>query len=243
MRNPVLYLPILTTAIALAFSWIVFQRYRQKGKGLHLLWWAGGIFLYGVGTFTEAFVTLFGWNENIFRAWYISGALLGGAPLAQGTVYLLLSRETAHRLTMILVPFILLATVFVLMTPLDYALVEAHRLSGRVIAWQWVRLFSPFINIYAFIFLAGGAALSAYRFRKSRQTYHRFIGNVFIAVGAILPGIGGTFTRFGVTEMLYVTELIGIILIYIGYRYNVSGKDALRAKRAALANASTPAVP
>ncbi|MCI0692933.1 hypothetical protein L0337_13130 [candidate division KSB1 bacterium] len=222
--NFILYIPIATTFIALIFSWIVFQRYCRKGKGAHLLWWAAGIFIYGVGTFTEGFVTLFGWNEGVFRAWYISGALLGGVPLAQGTVYLLMRRAAANRLTLVLVPFIVIAAGFVLLTPLDYALVETHRLSGRIIAWHWVRFFSPFINIYAFIFLVGGAVLSAYRFHKSRQTYHRFIGNVFIAVGALLPGIGGTFTRFGYTEVLYVTELAGIVLIYVGYRFNVSGK-------------------
>jgi hypothetical protein len=223
-QNPVLYIPIATTFIALIFAWMVLQRYRQKGKGAHLLWWAMGIFIYGVGTFTEGFVTLFGWNETVFRAWYISGALLGGAPLAQGTVYLLLRRATANRLTLMLVPVIIIAAVFVLLTPLDYSLVEPHRLSGKIIEWRWVRFFSPFINTYAFIFLVGGAILSAYRFRKSLATRHKFIGNVYIAIGALLPGIGGTFTRFGYTEVLYVTELIGLILIYVGYRYNVRGK-------------------
>lgn len=238
--HPILYLPIATTFIALAFAWIVFQRYRQKGQGSHLLWWAAGILLYGVGTFTEAFVTLFGWNETIFRTWYISGALLGGAPLAQGTVYLLLSRQTADRLTVILVPFILFAAVCVLLTPLHYGAVELHRLSGKVIAWPWVRFFSPFINTYAFIFLVGGAVLSAYRFRKSRQTRHRFIGNVLIAVGALLPGIGGTFTRFGYTEVLYVTELLGIMLIYAGYRYNIAGKNTARARLSHIEYVASP---
>lgn len=189
--NPVLYIPIATTFIALIFSWIVLQRYRQKGKGAHLLWWAAGILMYGIGTFTEGFVTLFGWKEMVFRIWYISGALLGGAPLAQGTAYLLMQRKTANRLTSLLVPVILVAAGLVLLAPLDYTLVEPHRLSGKIILWQWVRLFSPFINIYAFIFLVGGAVLSAYRFHQSRQTYHRFVGNIFIAVGALLPGIGG----------------------------------------------------
>lgn len=226
-QNPILYIPVATTCIALIFSWIVFQRYRQR-QGIHLLWWAAGILIYGLGTFTEGFVTLFGWNEAVFRAWYISGALLGGAPLAQGTVYLLLRRKTANRLTMILVPFILVAAVFVLLTPLDYALVEPHRLSGKVILWHWVRLFSPFINTYAFIFLVGGAALSAYRYKKNHQTQHRYIGNVLIAIGAVLPGIGGAFTRFGYTEVLYVGEFIGIILIYLGYRFNVLNRAESR---------------
>ena len=226
MRNFISYIPIATTLFSLVFSAIVLQRYRMKGKGAHLLWWAAGIFLYGVGTFTESMVTLFGWSEGIFRAWYISGALLGGVPLAQGTVYLLLRRKTANRLTAVLVPFIIVAAVFALLTPIRYELVQPHGLSGKVMVWQWVRLFSPFINTYAFIFLVGGAIISAYRFRKSKNTYHRFVGNVLIAIGAILPGIGGTFTRMGYTEVLYVTEFLGLVMIYAGYRFNVSSKDA-----------------
>jgi len=38
----------------------------------------------GVGTITESLTTVFGWNEWVFRAWYITGALCGGAPLAPG---------------------------------------------------------------------------------------------------------------------------------------------------------------
>jgi hypothetical protein len=46
----------------------------------------------------------------------------------------------------------------------------------------------------------------------------RFKGNVFIAIGGLLPGIGGSMTRMGHVNVLFVTELIGLILIYIGYR-------------------------
>ena len=95
--------------------------------------------------------------------------------------------------------------------------------------WQWTRLFSPFINLYAVIFLVGGAVLSAWRFRK-RSTDNtgknlirrdRFIGNVLIAVGAILPGIGGVYTRAGYTLILYIAEIIGILFIWSGYWFNI----------------------
>ena len=222
MREPVHYLPIATTLIALPFALALFRRWRERRSGPHLLWWAAGVFLYGVGTFTEASVTLFGWSEPLFRAWYISGALLGGAPLAQGTAYLMLQRRTADRLAAVLVAFITVAATFVLLTPIDAAAVEPHRLTGRVMEWGWVRLFSPFVNLYAVIFLIGGAIASALRYRRRADTHHRFIGNVLIAVGAILPGIGGTATRMGHTEVLYVMELIGITLIWLGYRSNIT---------------------
>jgi hypothetical protein len=216
------YVPIVTTLLAVPFALEIFRRYRAHPDRLHLLWWAIGIATYGVGTFTEATTTLVGWNEPTFRAWYISGALLGGAPLAQGTVYLLLRRRTAHVLTVLLIGYVVIASVCVLLSPIDYSQVEAHRLTGRVLGWQWVRSFSPFVNLYAVVFLIGGAILSALRYSADPATRHRVYANVLIALGAILPGIGGTATRMGYVEVLYVTELVGLLLTWAGYRMSVS---------------------
>ncbi len=221
MRSPVLFIPIVTTLLAAVFTVALLTRYRAKG-GRHLLWWAVGTATYGIGTATEAAVTLLGWHEPLFRLWYVAGALLGGAPLAQGTVYLLLSRRTADRLTVVLVAAIAVAAACVLASPLRLELVEPHRLSGRVLAWTWVRAFSPFINLYAFVFLVGGAVLSAWRFARRSETVHRATGNALIALGALLPGIGGTFTRFGHVEVLYVTEFLGLCLLWAGYRHIVT---------------------
>jgi hypothetical protein len=183
------------------------------------MWWMIGVGLYGLGTLTEALTTVFGWQEPIFRLWYVAGALLGGAPLAQGTVYLLLPRRKADRLAVALITYIAVASAFVIATPLLMDLVEPNRLSGEVMAWQWVRLFSPLVNLYAVIFLIGGAIWSAWQYwRRDRASSSRVRGNILIAVGAILPGVGGSFARAGTVEVLYVTELIGLLLIWAGYR-------------------------
>jgi hypothetical protein len=220
-RDAIGYLPIATTIVALSFAARLFVRYRQKG-GTHHLWWMIGMLTYAAGTLTESLTTLTGWHEPIFRAWYITGALLGGAPLAQGTVYLLLKRRTADRLTAIAGTFVVIAATCVILSPINYSAVEQYHLTGKVLVWSWVRAFSPFINLYAVTFLIGGAIYSALRYRRRRETYHRYVGNVLIAVGALLPGIGGTFTRFGHTEVLYVTELIGLLLIYAGFYFNTA---------------------
>ena len=237
MRSFVHYIPIVTTCLTIFFAPIVFKRWQKRKPAPHLFWWALGIAMYGVGTFTESATTLFGWNEVVFRSWYISGALLGGAPLAQGTVYLMFERQTANRMAAVLGAFILVAATAVILSPIDYSLVETHRLTGAVMEWRWARLFSPFINIYAAIFLIGGAALSAWRYRSDSALRHRFIGNCWIALGALLPGIGGTATRMGYTEVLYVMELIGIILIWIGYTYNVRPREQAEALATARATA------
>lgn len=221
MTNAVYYLPIATTILAIPFAVAVGRRFQRHPERLHLLWWTIGVAAYGAGTLTESLTTILGWREPVFKLWYITGALMGGAPLAQGTVYLMLPRRVAHLLTTILVAVIAAAAVAVWLSPVDYSLVEPHRLTGRVFEWTWVRRFSPFINLYAVIFLIGGAILSAVRYSRRPETRHRMWANVWIALGAILPGIGGTATRFGYTEVLYVTELIGLLMMWRGYVISV----------------------
>jgi hypothetical protein len=219
MPTAVHYIPIVTTIVAVPFAIRLFRHWRSRPEALYLSWWFAGVVLYGVGTFTESLTTLLGWNPVVFKAWYISGALLGGAPLAQGSVYLLFSRRAADVMAAILIAVVTVAASCVLLSPLDVGLAESHRLSGEVLTWQWVRLFSPFINTYAFVFLVGGAAWSAWRYFADRKRNKRRVwGNVLIAVGALLPGIGGAYTRAGFVEVLYVTELIGILTIWAGYQ-------------------------
>lgn len=236
MRNIIHFIPILTTVVSVVFTVVLFRHWRKKPKALYLAWWTIGVLMYGVGTLTESMTTLLGWQEPVFRLWYISGALLGGAPLAQGTVYLLMPTRRAHLLTAILLMLVTVASVCILLSPINYSAVESYRLSGKVFQWQWVRAFSPFINTYAFIFLAGGAFWSAIQyFRMGQEAKSRFWGNLFIAIGAILPGIGGTFTRMGYVEVLYVTELLGLSLIWLGYRIIVADRSqSVHAKQMAV---------
>lgn len=221
MARAVYYIPIVTTLLAIPFAGAIWRRYRQHPDRLHLLWWAIGVATYAAGTLTESLTTILGWHEPVFKLWYITGALMGGAPLAQGTVYLMLPKRTAHLLTAALIAVVAIAGVAVWLSPVQYELVQPHRLTGRVFEWAWVRRFSPFINLYAVIFLIGGAILSAVRYSRRADTRHRMWANVWIAIGAILPGIGGTATRFGHTEVLYVTELIGLLMMWRGYTISV----------------------
>lgn len=210
-------IPIATTILSTIFFVVLYRHWKEKNKPTYLFWWMLGVLCYGLGTLTESLIVIIGWREWIFKSWYILGALLGGFPLAQGSVYLMFKQKTATIMMIIVSMIILIASVLVIFSPIDYALVEPERLTGKVLVWKNVRLITPFVNLYAFIFLVGGAAYSAYRYSRDASFKFRFWGNVLIALGGLLPGIGGSFTKFGYTEVLYVTELIGILLIYWGY--------------------------
>lgn len=217
------YLPIGTTILAAIFCTILLRRYLVKGTALHLLWWGLGIMAYGIGTALESTITLFGNTVWLTKSWYIAGALLGGYPLAQGSAYLLASRKTADRLTWITLPFIAVVSLLVILSPVVPDALEPYRPSGAILGWVWVRALTPFINLYAVGFLVGGAFYSAWRFAHMQGAGHgqRAIGNVFIAVGGILPGIGGTLAKTGLVEALYIGEFAGLILIWIGFAANI----------------------
>ena len=217
MTHFVEYIPILTTLFSVYFVIKIFVHYRERNTK-YLLWWTIGVLTFGLGTLSESINVLFGWNPVNVRYWYIVGALLGGFPLAQGSVYLLMNRKFADITTYFFVTLILVGSVAVILTPISIPEGFEYKLTGAVFEWNWVRYFSPLINLYAFIFLVGGAIYSAVKYYRMADKEARFKGNVFIAIGGLLPGIGGTMTRMGHVNVLFVTELIGLIMIFIGYR-------------------------
>jgi hypothetical protein len=211
------YIPLLTTLLSLFFLGRIVPHYRTKGSP-YLLWWTLGVLTFGLGTLTESINAIAGWSEWNTRLWYIVGALLGGYPLAQGTIYLLMNRRFADASAAVCTVFILAGAVCVLASPIEIPPDFDYRLTGKVLSWQWVRFaFSPWLNSYAVIFLFGGAVYSAVKYFSVVEGRTRFLGNILIAIGAFLPGVGGISTRFGHVEVLYVTELIGLTFIYFGY--------------------------
>ena len=162
-------------------------------------------------------ITVTGTSVWLNKSWYLMGAVLGAYPLAQGTVFLLLSRRAANWLTVDSLPIVVTVGVLVIASPIDSSQLDALRPSGDALGWPWLRRLTPVVNGYAALFLIGGAILSSARFSADRATRNRAIGNGLIAVGALLPGIGGVAAKSGYVEVLYVTELLGLLLIWGGY--------------------------
>ncbi|MBO6517591.1 MAG: hypothetical protein JJ975_13675 [Bacteroidia bacterium] len=227
MKPLVEYIPILTTLFSVYFVREIYLHYRLR-KTKYLLWWTIGVLTFGLGTLSESYNALFGWNAINVRFWYIVGALLGGFPLAQGSVFLLMKKGFAKATSTFFVAVIIVASVCVFLTPIDLPPDFDYKLTGAVFSWKWVRYFSPLINLYAFVFLVGGALYSAQKYYLQGQKQAQFRGNIFIAIGGLLPGIGGSFTRIGYVNVLFVTEFIGLVLIYVGYKIIKNEKKKLR---------------
>ncbi|MBS1262201.1 MAG: hypothetical protein MAG453_01543 [Calditrichaeota bacterium] len=212
------HIPILTTLVAAAFLVVLWKKYTRR-RDPSLLWWTIGVFTYAVGTALESVITVGGNTLALNKAWYIAGALWGGYPLGQGTVYLMYRRATANKLTAVSLTVVVGASIAVLLSPVHAQVLNPAKPGGDILAWQWVRYLTPFVNTYAALFLIGGAILSAVRFLKQRETLYRARGAGLIAIGGLLPGIGGSMAKAGVVEGLYVGEFFGILCIFAGTVY------------------------
>lgn len=213
--------PFTSSIISFIFAFVIFRRYSLKRRP-HLLLWGLGMLFYGIGGFCEAYFGAFGWNSIIFRMWYLFGAILVAAWLGQGTVYLLAKRRTANILMLILGITSVYAAIRVFSAELDPSLLTTSlhtgsELSGHAIVTPGIRSLTPFFNIYGVVTLVGGAVYSAWIFYRKRVLLHRTIGNILIAVGALAPAFGGAFSRFGIPGALYIGELLGATLIFIGF--------------------------
>jgi len=219
-------LPFASGIISTVFAVLVFRRYaahkRAGRRAAHLLLWGIGMVFYAIGGFSEAYYGAFGWNSLVFRLWYLCGAILVAAWLGQGTVYLLANRKWANALMIVLGLASGYAAARVFAAQLDPGLMTASlhtgsELSGHAIVTGGVRGLTPFFNLYGTVTLVGGALYSSWIFWRKRILLHRTIGNILIAVGAMLPAFGGTFSRFGVPNALYLSELLGTILMFAGF--------------------------
>jgi hypothetical protein len=210
-------LPFVSCIVSLTFAFLVLQRFKHR-KGMHLLLWGIGMIFYGIGGFCEAYYAALGWNPVIFRLWYLFGAILVAAWLGQGTVYLLVRRPPwANVLLVLLVLGSLYSLWRVFSAQLDPNQLTANVLSGKAISSPGVRGLTPFFNIYGTLTLVGGAIWSAWTFWHKRVLPHRAIGNFCIAVGALLPAFGGSFSRLGFSGGLYLSELLGAVLMFVGF--------------------------
>jgi hypothetical protein len=84
---PVL-LPGITAVLAFAFAAAVFDQWLERRQAFQLVWAAGMLF-FGIASGAETIAALAGWNDVLYRTWYLTGAVWTAGWLGLGTCYLL----------------------------------------------------------------------------------------------------------------------------------------------------------
>lgn len=210
-------------SVTAVFAFIVMRSWWQKRRP-HLFAWGFGLTLYFVASFAQVWLK-FAWEPTLYRVWYWAGALMIPPWLGQGTVFLLVRRGSiAKNSFAALVMVSAMTFVWMFITPLTPPTpwpvgADLVHLTDSIMPpfSGSVRAFVPVTNGLGTLMLIGGAVYSARLFGQKGIMRNRAVGNWFIAVGGILPASGGYFIRLGQTGFKYTADLLGVILIFIGY--------------------------
>ena len=81
-------LPALTSILAFLFALMLLDQWLERRRGFQAVW-ALGMLWFGIGAGAEALAAIGGWNEPLYRVWYLTGAVWTAGWLGLGTAFLL----------------------------------------------------------------------------------------------------------------------------------------------------------
>ena len=313
-------LPFLSSALSFAFAAMVFDQWLRRRQSYQLVW-AVGLLWYGISAGTEFLGSAFGWNEPLYRTWYLIGAFGVAAYLGLGTVYLL----NRTRFGYFVAASFLLAGLFSYLTSVKYAREGAPASDATVVMVvgasfgaailvalvtrfrrRWIghvtaaillvasvvvtalsftvpvaapgysidaigipvgtampsdlRILTPPFNIVGAFALTFGAIYSAYIFMPKARVLRvtngwpvvgavgravavvvnfvasvpgawrafragtlnsRVPATILIALGGFIPGWTSGLNRFGITWSFFIGELLGVVLIFLGFLVSI----------------------
>jgi hypothetical protein len=322
--DPDIVLPFLSSALSFGFAVLVADQWVRRRQPYQLVWTVG-LLWYGISSGTEFIGSAWGWNEALFRTWYLVGAFGVAAYLGLGTVYLLnrtrfvavsfalaglLSYLTAVKYTRegvppsdasvvavvgaalasaILVALVtrfrrrwighvtaaILVTASVVVTGLAFSLpvaapgysIDASGIPVGTAMPSDLRILTPPFNIVGAFALVFGAVYSAYIFMPKARVLRvttdlpvlgtigraaavvvnffaslpgawrafrqgtlnsRVPATILIALGGFIPGWTSGLNRFGVTWSFFIGELLGVLLIFLGFLVSIEVFSDLR---------------
>jgi len=232
------YISVLMMICSGVFATLVLRSWLAKRRP-HLLAWGGGLLLYFIASLSQVVLT-FMWSGLAYRLWYWAGALMVAPWLGQGTIFLLVRRGSIARNSMMALSLVSLMTfIWMFITPLTPSLPWAVGQDIVVLTDEImppfsgsVRAFVPITNGIGTLMLVGGALWSARLFASKQIMQNRVIGNALIALGGVLPASGGYFIRLGQPNYKFTLDLLGVILIFIGYLVATHLPEEVQVQRA-----------
>jgi hypothetical protein len=177
--------------------------------------WTGAFLMFTVAAACEVIGSAVGWTPTLARVYYLTGAVLVVGVLALGELYLLVPGRMPS-----ITPGVSLLIVAVAATAVWSAPIDSARLPA--VGWQALER-GPFlvalaatINAGGTVVLAGGALFSAWKLKAAGGSARRTAGCVLIGGGTVVVALGGTVSRFGRPEYLYLAMVLGIAIIFSG---------------------------
>ncbi len=213
-RSGLVVFPIIAMVVSLCCMAVIGKDTLRRPRPDRVVWTIA-FAIFAVAAAAEVIGDLSGWTETIVRVYYLTGAVIVVGYLALGELYLLAGQRIAKFAPGVTLLLTALAVTLVVNAPIDQAKLanegwEALEQSAGLTA------ITLLMNIGGSVVLIGGALWSAWKFRKLGTQRRRMIGCILIAVGTFAVASGGTLTRFGHREYLYIAMAVGIVVIFAG---------------------------
>lgn len=211
-------LPILATAIALAFGVHLLIRSGRRRSWAEATWGVA-MLMFAAASAALALGVADGWTTGEFQVYWLFGAVLNVPYLALGELYLLVRpQQVVHALLVVTLIGTAWAAAEVRSAPVNESLLAgADFFSGREALGEG----SPAVGLArwyslpAYAVLILGALWSAIRMRGGMRS--RFLGTLLIAAGATVVAVGAVFARRGDFAGFSITLAGGVAVMYWGF--------------------------
>jgi hypothetical protein len=247
--------PLATAAtlVASAFCLLTLDRWLRRRSPQDLAWTVA-MALFVVGALSLWWAESRGWSAASFRMFFLAGAVLNVPWLALGTIYLLFGQRIGHAVRWWLVILSGFATGVVLVAPMKAAVDPDSFPTAKELFGPLPRILAAVGSGLPALIIIVGALWSALRVARGRvpaitNSARRValrprllaLGNILIAVGAIILSASGTLAgRLGKDTAFAVTLVAGIIVLFSGFIVASNAVTPKRSVNATLAALLSP---
>lgn len=213
------HIPLITTVLSAIFTILLFRQYAQRKKR-HQAIWTAALALYSLTAFIEYLANpdVTGPSLSLIKVYYAGTGPMVGL-LGAGILYLLASKRWSDIYLALVLVLSAVVVVFTVSAGIPTADIQSAFGVGLPQGFTAIvqefpmtaRIPTMILNITGAILLVGGALFSYLRDRS--RSY-----NLSIALGGILPAIGGaSLGFFDNADIFFEFELAGTIFLFLGF--------------------------
>jgi hypothetical protein len=221
-------LALIAAAAATLFAADLWRDYSKRPRP-HIAAYGIGVTMFALATWALFAGLAFGWNEPVYRTFYLFGAVLNIPFLALGSMFLVVGKRSGHVMAILLGAFAAISTTLVTTVQFQNPL-PADGIPHDIFASGFgPRLFAIIGGSVGSVLLIGLALVSVFRFRKTNP---RVVwGSLLIVAGTFAAAWGGTGLALGEASGFALSLFLAATLIWGGYRVASGARSVPQAER------------
>ena len=188
-----------------------------KSKKPYIISWTVAVFMYTIATIALVSGLIGGWNYINFGIFYFFGGITNVPAFGIGSAYLVFDENKVNVVSGLYVLFVVGAAFSILTSGIpDFSNIKGIPEGSELYEISGPRMWAILGNSLGSISLVGIAAYSIFKFRRVNEDL--VTTNVLIVLGSFSPALSGILLAFGDGASKTLSLLVGMFLIYLGYR-------------------------